>query len=128
MPSDTGTGNIDIWRGENDPPVGWQFLLNDIADDATPQSGDLFDLTGSQLYLTIYYGDDGKIEKNTMDNPAVMIIDLAQATLTWKQTVDETRLLPLGSLAYYEIERRIADKQGNLASGKVNVRGGRNND
>lgn len=121
-------GDVYLRRGINDPPQVWQFLQNDIPDDQEPTAEDVFDLTGSVLYLKIVHGRTTLVEKNSTDDADVMEIDIELGTLTWTPTLAETRSFPLGRLARYEIERRIGTRQGLIAWGSVIVTGGLNDD
>lgn len=123
-------GDIEIVRGENDPPQVWQFLANEVADDADPVvPDDIFDLTGSVLFLTIYRLSTSEvlIDLNTTDD-AHLELDIVNGKLTWTPTLAETRLLPLGRLCGYEVERRIDTSQGLMATGGVVVIGGLTSD
>lgn len=116
-----------ITQGENDPPLQWQFLENDVPDDQDPLPADLFDLTGSTLYLTIYKGRTVLVDINTDDDPE-LVMDASDATLTWTPPIATTRILPLGRIAKYEVERRIGNSQGRLVAGSIIVEEGRNDD
>jgi hypothetical protein len=116
-----------IIEGENDPPIVWQFLKNDIADDAQPTPQDLFDLTGSTLYLTIYRGTTVIVDINT-DDDAELVINTIDSTLTWTPPLATTRALPRGRIAKYEVERRVGLSQGRLIAGSIVVLEGRNDD
>ena len=123
----TKNGDITIYRGANAPPVVWQFLKNDIPDDQTAAPGDLFDLTGSTLFLTIGRAREFIISANSADNG--LVLDTAASTLTWAPSISDTRALPSGRIARYEIERRFGlNFQEPLAMGFVIVLGGLNSD
>lgn len=122
-------GDITIWQGADGPYVQWQFFKNDIPDDQNPINDDLFDLTGSVLYLTIGRVGEVIISKNTTDNASAFSFDVSTAVLTWKPTLAETRLLGRGRVMKYEVERRIGGVQeGPFAHGYVEVDGGLNLD
>ena len=124
----TKDGDITIWRGANVPAVVWQFLKNDIPDDQTAVPGDLFDLTGSTLFLTIGRDTEFMISANSTIGGG-LVLDTAASTLTWNPVLADTRTLPSGRIARYEIERRFANNsQEPLAMGFVLVTGGLNSD
>lgn len=122
------SADINIVQGGNDPPIAWQFLDEDIPDDQPPAPDEIFDLTGSTLYLTVYRGKKTFAEIDTAADPAELVMDTVQGKLTWTPPLETTRELPLGRIAQYEIERRIGTTQGQLISGFVVVKEGRNSD
>lgn len=128
MTDATRCGDIQVWRGENDPPVEWRFLNVVLAEGAEPTPDQLFDLTGSELYLEIKRGSTIFVSRNTADDPDFFSFDIATAVATWTPTLPETRALPLGRIAQYLIERRIDGRQGKLVIGSVNVCEGPNSD
>lgn len=109
--------NMPIWRGNNSP-VAWRFKNAD---------GSLFDLTGSRLILTIFWRGQRKITKDSSVD-AAFVVDLVTSIATWTPTVAETRSIPLGSLAEYELERWIGAEQKTLVAGNVMAQGGKNID
>lgn len=108
------SGDVDIDRGDDSPEVIWQALKNDIPDDQDPRPEDIFDLTGSILYLTIEDDDVDLITKDTVSNPTVFSFDIPTGKITWFPTIAETLLLPIGRTARYKIERVIAGKRSRL--------------
>jgi hypothetical protein len=116
-----------IVQGENDPPLVWQFLANDIPDDVTPAPGDIFLLAGSTLFLTVSRGRQVLVAVNTDVHPE-LTIDPIEGKVFWTPPLETTRELPLGRVALYEIERRIASSQSRLIAGFLVVREGRNSD
>jgi hypothetical protein len=128
MTRDCYDTTIDIVRGANDPPVIWQILKNKVDCSVNPAPGDIYDLTGSDLYLTVAVRDAIVISLSTVANPGRFAIDLATGKITWAPTVAETRLLPLGGISRYELERRSGTAQGNLVAGSICVSGGINPD
>lgn len=114
---------ISIDRGSSDPIV---FRFKDEDEDGNQT---LFDLTGSRLILTIAAKGVTLLRKDTELDPAATVIDPAAATLTVALTPAETRLIPLGRVASYEVERWLsADDQSLMARGYVEGSGGINND
>ena len=108
---------IRIWRGTT-RPVGWRLKDGD---------GDLFDLTGSTFQLSIAAAGVVLLAKNSA-NADGLAIDVPNATVTWTPTLAESRLIPLGRVASYELERRIGSAQEILAWGQVEGFGGINAD
>jgi hypothetical protein len=109
--------DIELWVGVNDPQIAWQFLANDIPDDQEPTPDDLFDLTGSILYLKI---DNLPVKVTGID--ADLTIDIDTTRLIWRPPIADTRALPYGRIARWGVERRIAGGQGRLGSGYIIVR------
>lgn len=107
--------DIDIIRGNNYPPAMWQFLTSQDPDV-------IFPLTGSTMKLTVMW--DGAEEPLVPD----IDVDLATSIVTWNYTTDDSRSLPLGRLARYEIERWIDDTQQTLIRGFFIASDGNNPD
>jgi hypothetical protein len=128
MKRDCWDPTIDIVRGANDPPVVWQVLVNKVACNTAPVAGDRYDLTGSDLYLTVAVGTMTMISLSTVANPGRLVIDLPNSKISWAPTLAETRLLPLGAVARYELERRKAGAQTKVVAGLISVSGGINPD
>lgn len=79
------------------------------------------DLTGSTLrFRTAWSG--GALAK------AVTITNAAGGEFTLDLTVAETRALPIGRVAFYEIERRIGASQKTIIEGFLDVSKGVNDD
>jgi hypothetical protein len=57
-----------------------------------------------------------------------LVIDVPGATITWTPSLAESRLIPLGRVASYELERRIGEAQEIVAWGQVEGLGGINAD
>lgn len=100
-------------RRGNNPPVTWRFKGAD---------GSAFDLTGSVMVLAIVWSG-GSIEKFS-DGDDGLAHDDDGGVLTFAPTLAETRLLPVGRVARYEIERRIDGTQVTLVEGWVEVEDG----
>lgn len=107
---------IRIWRGAT-RPVGWRLKDG---------NGDLFDLTGSSFQLSIAAAGVVLIAKNS--DADGLAIDISGATVTWTPSLAESRLIPLGRVASYELERRIGATQEIVAWGSVEGLGGINAD
>jgi hypothetical protein len=107
---------ISIWRGTT-RPIGWRFK------DA---AGALFDITGSTFLLSI--SARGAVIITKTSGEAGFVMDVPASTVTWTPTVDESRLIPEGAIASYELERRISGGQEILVSGPIEGMGGINAD
>lgn len=117
--SDTGPAvvDFDLWRGSNLPPV--IFGLEN--EDGTP-----FPVAGSEFVLSIRWGG-GSIRKSTAVGDG-FVLNETTSELAWSPTLAETRLVPLGRLSRYEVERRIGGTQDTLISGFITGKGGNNDD
>lgn len=111
--------DVAIRRGNNHPPVKWQFLISENPDV-------IFPLDGSSFRLTVYW-PGGTILKSSVVDPE-LAIDLATSIVTWNYTVEESRSLPLGRCARYELERWIGETQQSHIDGYIAVSMGYNPD
>jgi predicted pyridoxine 5'-phosphate oxidase superfamily flavin-nucleotide-binding protein len=109
--------DLSIWRGNN-PPIAWRFRNADQT---------LFDVSGSRFVMDISIRSVSRFRKDTDVNDN-FVVDAAASTLTWAITVAESRLIPEGRIADYEIERWIGNEQLTLISGKLIGLGGKNFD
>lgn len=105
--------DIDIIRGNNYPPATWQFLQSFDPDI-------LFPLSGSTFKLTIAWSG--------MVITPPLAIDAATSTVQWNYSTDDSRGLPLGRQARYEIERWTGAIQQTLIRGHFVVSEGDNPD
>lgn len=108
---------IRIWRGAT-RPIAWRLKTGD---------DNLFDLTGSSFRLSVAAAGVVLIAKNS-EAADGLSIDVPGATVTWTPTLAESRLIPLGRVSSYELERRIGSAQEILAWGQVEGLGGINAD
>jgi hypothetical protein len=109
--------NFEIRQGNSYRVVGWQFP---------------FDITGSEIVLTIKW-PGGSIEKSTSDGGLAVegteINGVAVPIVYWTPTVAESREIPIGPVARYEIERRVpGGEQRTYVEGFVIGKSGVNND
>lgn len=118
-PCCTSDADIPVIRGNNYPPMIWQFLSEEDPDV-------LFDLTGSVFKLNITW-PGGTVHKSS-DVDSDLALDIVDATLTWTYTEDWSRSLPFGRSTRYEIERWIDGTQQTLVRGNVIVSQGDNPD
>jgi phosphoribosylpyrophosphate synthetase len=104
-----------ITRGINDPVVSYRFMLSF-------EPREVFNLSGRDVYLIIAWRGL-TIEKNSIANSDVMVVSPNDGEVTWRPTIAETLLLPMGRIAKYRFEWRQASTglQGLLASGSVHV-------
>jgi hypothetical protein len=112
--------DLKIWIGAN----------SDISFELLQDDDEPFDLSGSELILRIVDGKDKQIMRFSSETGGeIEITDGAAGEFTISLTYAQTRLIPLGRSAQYEIERRIEDvSQENLLSGFIFAEGGRNDD
>lgn len=111
--------DITITRGNNYPPAKWQFLESENPDV-------LFNLAGSVLKLRVDW-PGGSLTRTTGIDPD-LVIDLVNSMLTWNYSVAQSRLMPLGRVANYELERWISSTQQTLIDGYFIVEVGTNPD
>lgn len=106
--------DLTIWRGNNSPPVVWQYPAG-------------FDLTGSEIVLTVTANGAAILDLRSANSE--LDIDIGARTVTWPITVAQSRLIPLGSFARYELERRVpAGEERTYCYGTVTGKGGDNSD
>lgn len=120
--------DIALNVGADAPPVVWRLLKRTPVDRFNPQPEEIFNLFGSVVLLSIDDGSGNTIDHSTEDDDGALIISIAEGRVYWRQSLAETRALPLGRIAQYTLERRIDGRQEPLCGGFVNVRGGPNRD
>jgi hypothetical protein len=113
----TSCANVSLIRGNNYPPLQWQFLV-------TSDPPLLMDISGSVFFLSI----DGPGISFIVSTNDQLAIDVNQAILSWPYTVAQSRLFPLGRVTSYEIERRVGTTQQVLAAGMICAGDGLNPD
>lgn len=117
-PSTPGSYALQIWRGTTEPP----FIVE------LPLDG-----TDSEWRLKIALPDGTTLTFSTEDatlSAENVTIDAATWTrVTWPRTVEQSRLIPLGKLATYELEQvEPGGGQGVWLAGTIEGRGGGNDD
>jgi hypothetical protein len=112
-------GDMAIIQGNNYPPMIWQFLTSENPDV-------LFDLTGSTFKLTVKWPGGTPIVV-TSGGPE-LVIDLTNSTLTWNYSTTQSRLMPVGRVGSYELERWINATQQSLVRAGLSVDPGDNPD
>ena len=111
--------DLKIWIGAN-----FSEDYEAINDDGTA-----FDLTGSELVLRILDGDGTELLRLTSaSDDEIEITDDAGGEFTISMSYEQTRLMPLGRVARYELERRVSGSQESFLSGFVFAEGGDNDD
>lgn len=113
------SGDLEIVQGNNYPPAQWQFLVSMDPDV-------LFDITGSVFKLTVTW-PGGEIEKSS-DIDDDLAVDLPTSMVVWNYSSDDSRSLPLGRIARYELERWIGLTQQTMIKAAVAVSTGYNPD
>jgi hypothetical protein len=113
-------GDMAITQGNNYPPMIWQFLVSEDPDV-------LFDITGSTFKLTITWPGGTPINKTSGIDPE-LVTDLTNSTLIWNYSTVQSRLLPLGRVGIYELERWAGGTQQSLVRAGVSVSAGSNPD
>jgi hypothetical protein len=109
--------DLPLWRGNNPQQV---FRFRDAEG--------LFVLTDERFILTVTYRGALILKKDTATSGSSFAIDTDASTLTWSPTVDETRMLPLGRVAKWELEKWKDGVQVTLLAGALIVSGGDNVD
>jgi hypothetical protein len=111
-----------LWRGNNAPPRLWE-----MADDEGA-----FPLLGSVFVLTVAVRGVPLFEKRSDVPGSGLVVDVAGSTVTWTPSAAESRQIPTGRLATYELERRIGagadEEQETWIVGAITGRGGLNDD
>jgi hypothetical protein len=103
---------LSIWKG-NSP--SFPITISTRTGEAlTPVN-----LTGSTLVFRAVWTNGSLRKEGTGQGFTITNAAAGQATLAF--TADETRLLPTGSVARYEIERRIGGGQTTLLYGNLDV-------
>ncbi|MFO1151015.1 MAG: hypothetical protein U1E62_21785 [Alsobacter sp.] len=110
--------DLSIWKGNSTPQV-FRFKTRQLDGSLLP-----LDLTGSVLvFRAVWVDENGDPESLRLESPnqALSVTDPAGGELVLQLGVANTRLLPTGQKARYEIERRIAGEQRTLAYGTLKV-------
>jgi hypothetical protein len=110
--------DFDLWRGNNVPPLTWG--MEDDGGGPVPFAGSVFSLRVSVRGATV-------LSKRS-DAGDGLLADPATSELTWTPTLAESRLVPAGRRATYEIERHIGGSQETWVVGSITGKGGFNDD
>ncbi|MEZ0252621.1 MAG: hypothetical protein ACAH20_16940 [Methylobacteriaceae bacterium] len=109
--------DFTVRRGNNNPAMIW--ALQD-------EEGEPFPVEGRSLVLTIVWRD-GSLTKESVANDGLSV-DAATSQVTWTPTIGESRSIPPGRRARYELECRTGAEQVTIAAGSVTGAGGLNSD
>ncbi|SHF06088.1 hypothetical protein SAMN02745157_1543 [Kaistia soli DSM 19436] len=102
--------DIDVWRGNNLPPIEWPWPDGYVAT--------------VDCQLTIWSGAELLI---VADGGGSLIVDTVARKFIWSRTLAESRMIPFGRIAQYEIEDRDGGET-TIFYGAVNGLGGLNLD
>lgn len=102
--------DVTLWRGNNAPEIAWTLA------EAPPD--------GAAFFLAVEAGGRTLF---TRDTPSGSLL-LAGSTLSWSPSLAESRAIPPGRVARYEIEQRVGDVETTLFFGDVTGLGGVNAD
>ena len=102
-----------IWRGNNAPALVW------IIPDGVP-------ISGSAFFLTIGTNGTVLIAKDTTSG--TLLLDPDTRRLEWDYSTAESRLIPEGQIAEFEIERRSGGVEITELYGFMTGLGGLNTD
>lgn len=104
--------DVSLWRGNSAPPIVWT-----LPEDLAP---------GAAFFLAVEA--DGRILLSH-DTPAgTLVLNAEAGTLTWSPGPAETRLVPEGRVARYELELRAGGVETTLFFGAMTGLGGANLD
>lgn len=116
-----GNLNLTIWKG-NSYSQPLRLSTRDGDNDLVPVG-----LAGSELvFVAAWRG--GTLRKSTADEDGFSITDAANGRVLLSLTKVETRALPPGRTATYEIERRTGGEQTTILYGDIITTGGTNDD
>lgn len=80
--------DIDVWRGNSRPAITWPLPAD-------------YTLGSTEFALTIYAGDELLLSAGIGSG---LYFDLAARSVIWDRSVADSRLIPLGRIARYELE------------------------
>lgn len=115
MPS---RSDIDVWKGNTLSRI---FRLK--SDATTP-----IDLTGSTFIFRVVDKSNELVRYSSADGDELGVPTPANGEVVLLMPVSDTRLLPDGSVARYELERRVGSEQTTILYGMLNVEGWANDD
>jgi hypothetical protein len=104
--------DVAIWRGDDDPPLVWEF-----GDTSTP------DILQGSTFLLIVQSTGYEVALRSEDPASTLTVDVAARTVTWAYTQAESAALPQGP-ARYELKRIIAGKTRTWVWGALRVMSG----
>lgn len=115
------TYDFTIVRGTQGPTQGLVFRLK--AND----DGDLVNIPFEDVRLSIYKRKT-LLLRATLENGLLVVSDVDEAEITWTPTTDDTRLIPIGAKAQYELEVWNGDTEIVYMLGTITGLGGINDD
>ena len=104
--------DLALWRGNNAPALVWT-----LPDDAP---------AGAGYFLTVEAG--GRIIASADTAAASLVLDAGAGTLSWAPSLAESRAVPPGRIATYEIEQRLDGGETTVLFGALTGLGGINAD
>lgn len=117
------TYDFTIWRGTAGPTQGLRVQLKAFDTDGVT----LINVPYEDVRLSIYKRST-LIQRLTLTNGRLVESDLANAEITWEATADETRLIPKGAKATYELEVWNGTTEIVYMTGTITGAGGINDD
>lgn len=109
MPTRT---DISIWRGNNAPAIVWQL------PDPAPE--------GAVFHLVARVG--GALLLELGSEAGTLAFQADPDRLEWTPTLAQSRAVPAGRIAQYEIEQRVGETETTLFFGSITGLGGANAD
>jgi hypothetical protein len=116
------TYNFSVVRGSAGPTQGLRVRLKARLDENT-----LENIPFEDIRLSIYQRNV-KILRATLANGQMVVSDPSEAEVTWQPTAAETRLIPVGTKARYELEIRQGTNESIYMMGTLTGIGGINDD
>lgn len=111
--------DLEIWIGSD---FSQDFELLQDNDS-------IFDLSGSEIVFRAVDGKGTELFRLTsVSDSEIEITDASAGEFTLSLSSSQTRLIPQGRVAQYELERRLAGTQEPLLSGFFIAEGGINDD
>lgn len=108
---------LRLWKGNT---ARFEFAFKDA-------EGAPVDLTGSEMVFRAAWGGGGTL-RLTSAGGGILFASAAEGRIVINLTVAQTRLIPTGSIARYELERRIDGTQTTLIWGAIEAGEGVNDD
>lgn len=108
----SSTYDFKIERGNN-RKIMWRFHNGDNS---------LFNMAGSTFAMSITFRGGQILKHSNVDSN--FLVDETESTLTWTPTLAETRLIRVGRVSRYELERRHAGGQDTFLKGHITGVGG----
>jgi hypothetical protein len=116
------TYDFAVVRGAAGPTQGLVIRLK-----TKDENGDLFNIPFDDVRLSISRGDV-LIARHSIANGRLVVSDIVEAEIAWRPTPEETRAIPTGSRARYEVEVRNGTSESIYMVGTLTGIGGINDD